>query len=87
MLEQHAVTIRPDGTVEFIYADAAAGLLALGNASVTRASHVEPHVGGGWYADMSPVGGPVLLDGDRGFSTRAAALEAEVAWLKQYKGL
>ncbi len=44
----------------------------------TRASHVEP-CAGGWSADMSPVGGPVLT----GFTKRSQALAAEVAWLEE----
>ncbi|MDO8795375.1 MAG: hypothetical protein Q7J25_12220 [Vicinamibacterales bacterium] len=36
-------------------------LLKLGKATVTRASHVEPHqTRAGWIADMLPSDGPVL---------------------------
>ena len=48
-----------------------------GKSVTKRASHVEPDDDGNWYADMSPVGGPMLS----GFATRAEALEAEREWL------
>lgn len=49
------INIDTDGKIEFIYSDDLAQLLEQGAATVTRASHVEPHPnGGGWIADMSP---------------------------------
>jgi hypothetical protein len=78
----HTITIRPGGRLEFIYADELAPLLALGAASIARASHVEP-APGGWTADMTPSGGPVLGP----FPLRQTALDAEVAWLKAHRGL
>lgn len=52
--------IGEDGAVQHVYDDALADLFdGDGEATVTRASHVEPQ-GGGWLADMRPVGGPVL---------------------------
>lgn len=74
--------IDADGeTVQHVYDDRLAPIAtALGVTTTRRASHVEPH-GDGWAADMSPVGGPVLLLGGRPFRTRAAALKAERAWL------
>lgn len=72
-----SVVITLDGEIAFVYADLIApDLLALGEATIRRASHVEPD-GIMWTADMSPVNGPVLGP----FPTRAAALAAEVAWL------
>ena len=50
---------------------------ALGAARTVRASHVEPAPGGGWTADLSPVGGPVLGP----YPLRSAALAAEADWL------
>ncbi len=50
---------------------------------ITRASHVEPGPEGGWTADMAPSGGGVLGP----YLTRADALEAEQAWLRQERGL
>jgi len=55
---------------------------AAGEYTVSRASHVERSVGG-WFADMAPVAGPVLGP----FPTRQTALDAEVAWLRQNRGL
>lgn len=94
---EHVTTIR-DGRLVFIYSDDAAGLLDEGESQITRASHVEPATsigwdGGGWIADMRPSRGPILFDGTdargvkRAFTTRAAALAAEVAWLREHRGL
>lgn len=61
--EKHTVRI-VGGVATVVYADAIAPLIEkLGEATVTRASNVEPHPtkpGVGWIADMSPSGGPVL---------------------------
>ena len=67
-----------DGGVRCIY-DEALDLRALGKLQITRASHVEPDSDGNWWADMGPVGGPVLGP----FGTRAEALQAERGWLLQ----
>lgn len=91
MTDARTVVIE-DGTIRFIYGDDLAGLLSEGEAEVTRASHVEPYDGSGgfatqdgvrWTADMRPVDGPVLGP----FPTRQAALDAEVAWLQEHRGL
>ena len=65
------------GEIRFIYSDELISLLDQGNATVKRASHVEPS-DGGWTADLSPVNGPVLGP----FMKRQEALDAEVKWLK-----
>lgn len=72
-----------DGTVRAIYRDELLPLIAaLGEGHTERASHVEP-LQAGWCADMEPSGGPLLLGDDgRPFPTRAAALAAEVSWLR-----
>lgn len=75
----HDLRIAPDGEITFIYNDDLAGLLTLGQAEISRASHVEPESTGGWSADMSPVAGPKLT----GFELRSEALAAEVAWLNR----
>jgi hypothetical protein len=77
-------------------------MAALGTTNVTRASHVEPHpTKGGWVADMEPSAGFDIVIGSNGswflgaagweliepFPTRQAALDAERAWLRKYKGL
>ncbi|QDT15078.1 hypothetical protein [Alienimonas californiensis] len=68
--------VGPDGTARGLYGELIdAG--ALGAASVMRASHVEPADGGGWTADLSPSGGPVLGP----YPLRSAALAAEADWL------
>ena len=52
----------------------------LGQARITRASHVEPTADGRWTADLTPVGGPVLGP----FARRTVALAAEHAWLVRH---
>lgn len=78
----HTIRIE-NGHVQFVYNDELADLLDEGTVAVCRVSHVEPAVGGGWTADMSPVGGPVLGP----FPLRATALEAELSWLQKERGL
>jgi len=73
------IIIEPGGQVRHIYADDLAALASLGEARTARASHVEP-TDGGWAADLTPVGGPVLGP----FPLRAEALAAEVAWLEEH---
>jgi hypothetical protein len=64
------------GGVKCIY-DETLDLRELGRLTITRASHVEPDSDGNWWADMGPVGGPVLGP----FGTRGEALLAERGWL------
>lgn len=73
----HRIVIDPDGRIRFLYDDALREIMKLGEFVVNRASRVEPIAGGFWTADMSPVKGPVLGP----FETRAAALDAEKAWI------
>lgn len=77
---EHLLVVRPDGTVEFIYADPLAPVLDAGDFNVRRASNVEPTQDGRWQADMAPVGGPVLPP----TGTRCAALALEVQWLEAH---
>ena len=65
-----------DGGMRCIY-DEALDLRALGKLQITRASHVEPDRDGNWWADMGPVGGPVLGP----YGSRSEALQAERGWL------
>lgn len=71
--------LTPAGHLRCVY-DEAIDLAALGTPQIERASHVEPAASGGWTADLSPVGGPVLGP----FALRSAALTAERDWLIQY---
>lgn len=73
------ITIR-SGVARMIHTDK---LRLPGKRSIARASNVEPDANGRWTADMSPVGGPLLNNKGRGFSTRQAALDAELAWLNR----
>jgi hypothetical protein len=65
-----------DGGVRCIY-DESLDLRTLGKLQITRASHVEPDSDGNWWADMGPVGGPLLGP----FGSRGEALGAERGWL------
>ena len=69
--------IESNGTVRCLYGEAI-DLQALGSVAIRRVSHVEPDAEGCWFADLSPVGGPVLGP----FVSRSSALAAEVAWLE-----
>jgi hypothetical protein len=69
--------VDPGGSVRCVYGEAI-DLAALGVLTIRRASHVEPDDQGRWWADLTPVGGPVLGP----FPRRTPALEAERAWLE-----
>lgn len=87
---EHLIEVRPDGSLHFLYDDALAPLMEAGTPEVCRASHVEPTQAYDehgnklgkvvWYADMAPVGGPML----GAFDTRDEALRAERAWLHSH---
>ena len=77
-MKNFTIAVAPEGEVTMIYSDAMVELMDQGEAQVTRASHVEPGVHGGWVADMAPVGGPLLGP----YRLREEALQAEVAWLE-----
>lgn len=72
------VSIAPDGQVRCVYSERL-DLSGLGAMSIDRASNVEP-VDGEWFADLSPVGGPVL--GPFPLTRRSDAIAAEVAWIE-----
>ena len=78
------ITVRVDGSMQFIYDDRLMGLMKHGKASIARVSHVEPGdpTKGQdplrWFADMAPSGQPVVLGP---FDERQQALAAEVEWI------
>ncbi len=73
------LNVDTEGNVTAIYNDDLRPVLdALGTTRIRRASHVEPDVNGLWWADLSPMMGPLLGP----FALRADALAAEVAWLE-----
>ena len=78
MTNELELVIGTDGMARCIY-DEALDLWEIGKLQITRASHVEPDADGHWWADMRPVGGPVLGP----FSSRAHALDAEREWLRR----
>ena len=66
-----------NGRIRYLY-DEALDLSALGQATIRRASHVEPDEAGLWWAELAPVSGPKLGP----FVRRSEALAAEAAWLE-----
>ena len=71
------LVIAPDGSVRTIYCEQIE-LATLGCLDIRRGSHVEPDERGRWYADLSPVAGPVLGP----FNRRSDALDTERRWLE-----
>lgn len=71
--------VAPGGLIRCVYAEEV-DLSALGALEIRRASFVEPDPQGRWWADLSPVAGPVLGP----FPGRSHALSAEVSWLKSH---
>jgi hypothetical protein len=71
--------IDPAGTLRYVY-DETVDLRALGQVHIVRGSHVEPDDRGQWFADLSPVLGPILGP----FFLRSEALVAERRWLDDY---
>ena len=76
--QELTLSIGADAKLRFIYDDAARFLLDQGEATVRRASHVEPD-GTNWKVDLTPMNGPVLC----GFRYRQTALDFEMDWLKK----
>jgi hypothetical protein len=76
MTSDMELVVSADGVARCIYAEAL-DLREFGTLKITRASHVEPDAGGYWWADMGPVGGPVLGP----FRSRSEALGEERGWL------
>ena len=76
------INVSTTGTLKFIHSDSMQSLVDLDprpfSHKVRRASHVEPS-DGGWTADLSPVGGPVLGP----YRERKDALAAEVDWIER----
>lgn len=71
------IEVRSDGSLKMLYDDGLKGLMDKGKTEVQRASDVEPDGKGGWTADLTRVGGPVLGP----FALREDALNAEKEWL------
>ena len=71
--------VAPHGGVRAVYSETI-DLAALGQLWIRRASRVEPDGDGRWWADLTPVAGPVLGP----FPRRGQALDAEIAWLQAF---
>jgi hypothetical protein len=78
MTAEMELVVGLEGGVKCIY-DEALDLRELGKLQITRASHVEPDLDGNWWADMGPVGGPVLGP----YASRSETLQAERGWLQR----
>ena len=76
MSSEMELVVDAGGDVRCIYGEEL-DLREIGRLNITRASHVEPDAEGYWWADMGPVGGPVLGP----FKNRTEALGAERGWL------
>ena len=76
MTTEIELVVAAGGGVRCIY-DEALDLREIGKLQITRASHVEPDRDGYWWADMGPVGGPVLGP----YGSRSEALGAEREWV------
>jgi hypothetical protein len=76
MSSEMELVVDAGGDVRCIYGEEL-DLREIGKMQITRASHVEPDVGGYWWADMAPSGGPMLGP----FRNRTEALTAEREWL------
>ena len=76
MTSEMELVVDAEGDVRCVYGEEL-DLREIGKLQITRASHVEPDRDGDWWADMGPVGGPVLGP----FKNRTEALRAERAWL------
>ena len=68
--------IDPAGQARCLYAEVI-DLRSLGELHIARASRIEPDGQGNWWADLSPVAGPILGP----FGLRSEALAAERDWL------
>ena len=78
MTTEMELVVDAGGDVRCVYGEEL-DLREIGKLQITRASHVEPDRDGFWWADMGPVGGPVLGP----FRSRTEALRAERGWLIQ----
>ncbi len=76
MTSEMELVVDAGGSVRCIY-DEGIDLREIGTLKITRASHVEPESEGYWWADMGPVGGPVLGP----YDSRSEAVGAERGWL------
>ena len=72
MTDEMELVVDAEGDVRCVYGEEL-DLREIGKLQITRASHVEPDAEGFWWADMGPVGGPVLGP----FKNRTEAVGAE----------
>ncbi len=73
------IVFTPDGTVRAVYAEDV-DFAAFGRSAVTRASLGEPDDQARWFADLTPVSGPVFSPFDR----RSETLAAVRTWLEAH---
>jgi hypothetical protein len=73
------IVVSPQGVARCVYGEEL-NLNAIGTLQISRASYVEPDARGSWWADLSPVRGPMLGP----FTQRSEALDAEGQWLTEH---
>jgi hypothetical protein len=73
------ILIEPGGAVRCVYSEEI-DLTVLGSPAIIRASQVEPDQQGRWWADLSPIQGPLMGP----FRHRSEALAAEHSWLETH---
>jgi hypothetical protein len=73
------IVINSRGVVRCVYGESI-DLSVIGSMSIERASHVEPDDQSRWWADLVPVGGPILGP----FPRRSEALASEQQWLETH---
>ena len=71
--------IDPAGQGHCLYVEAI-DLRAMGTLCIARASQLEPDDRGNWWANLSPVAGPILGP----FMLRSEALAAERDWMDDH---
>ena len=70
------IFVEQAGNLLYIY-DESLDASCLGEVTIRRASVVDPRHQG-WFADLSPSGGPILGP----FAKRSQAIDAELSWLR-----
>ena len=81
------LAIESDGSIVAVYGDDLAPLIAQGTATITRASNVEPMLGGWAVAMVDDTSSAAVELFVRTFRLRSEALAAEVAYLERRLGL
>ena len=68
------------GKARAIYSEELVPYIRALDGKIERATYAEPADDGTWYVDLTKFGGGLV----RGFETRQAAVDWEIAWLKKH---